>query len=97
MGVAQAELSEDPCTDAFACFYAGRSDDHYLGGMQEAREVSRRRHVGTRGAIHNFIALGAAYMEAVDASWPVVDMQIDVFGLYVPGQGVLQVSHGNSD
>jgi hypothetical protein len=95
--VAQEEFSEYPCTDAIACFYAGRSDDHYAGGMQEALDVFRRCHVGTRGAIHNFIALGAAYMEAVDASWPVADMQIDVFGLYVPGQGVLQVSHGDSD
>jgi hypothetical protein len=43
------------------------------------------------------VALGAAYMEAIDASWPVVDMQIDVFGLYVPGQGVVQVSHDISD
>ena len=58
--------------------------------MTEALDVFRRCSQGV--TVSNFVALATAYEEAINESWPEEHMQIDVLGLYVRGQGVVQAS-----
>ena len=61
--------------------------------MTEALDVFKRCSQGV--TVSNFVALATAYKEAIDQSWPEEHMQIDVLGLYVLGQGVVQASRTN--